>query len=92
MANDDAKNPNPEPSNNDLMIKTLLNLEKSIKTDFGNLNERLQSMDKNLNDFKITCNQANDKANDALRIANEAQLAAINVNKNVVNLSLKWLI
>ena len=81
MADDDANTPNPETSNNDLMIKTIQNLQESIKTDFGNLSEKILTMDKTLNDVKTTVNQANDKATDTLRITNEAQLAAINVDK-----------
>ena len=37
MADDDANTPTPEPSNNDLMIKTLQNLQETIKSDIGNL-------------------------------------------------------
>ena len=89
MADDDANTPTPEPSNNDLMIKTLQNLQESIKSDFGNLSEKILTMDKTLNDVKITVNQANDKATDTLRIANEANFAAINVNKKCSESELK---
>ena len=71
------------------MIKTLQNLQASIKSDFGNLSDKILTMDKTLNDVKTTVNQANDKATDALRIANEAHLAAINVNKKLSDSELK---
>ena len=66
MASKDANTPTPEPPNNDLMIKTLQDLQASIKTDFGSLktefgtlSEQIQSMDKTLKDVKATVHQAN---------------------------------
>ena len=58
MATDDANIPTPEPPNNDLMIKTLQDLQASIKSDFGNFSEQIQTMDKTLKDVKTTVDQA----------------------------------
>ena len=89
MASDDANTPTPELPNNDLMIKTLQDLQASIKSDFGNLSEQIQTMDKTLKDVKSTVDQANEKATDALKIANEAQSTANTAIKTINNSEIK---
>ena len=71
------------------MIKTLQDLQASFKSDFGNLSEKILTVDKTLKDVKTTINQANDKATYALKVANESHLAAINVNKKLSDSELK---
>ena len=90
MAKDDdipTPEPTPEPPNNDKVIKTIQDLkhqlQSSLKSDFGNISEQNQSNNKDLKEVKTTINQTNDTAKEALRIANEAYSAAINVNNKL---------